>query len=106
MIKLTYVEVDGTAHGVEADIGDNLMEVAVRNGIAAIEGECGGAGACATCHVYIPDEWQVVTGKVSEDEQMMLEFGSDVDDRSRLGCQIKLTEAMDGMTVLTPASQR
>lgn len=106
MVKLTYIEIDGTAHEVEAGLGVSLMEAAVRNGVATIEGECGGAGACATCHVYIPQEWQTVTGVASEDELAMLEFGSEVDDRSRLSCQIVVTADMDGLTVLTPASQR
>lgn len=106
MVKIIYVEHDGTRHEVEAAPGTNLMEAAVRNGVAAIEGECGGACACATCHIYVPAEWRHVTGERSEDETEMLEFGVDPDDRSRLGCQISITENMDGMTVLTPVSQR
>jgi 2Fe-2S ferredoxin len=106
MIRIRYVEQDGTEHDVDVGAGVSLMEAAVKNGVAAIEGECGGACACATCHVYIPAEWQHVTGPASEDEQMMLEFGVDVDERSRLGCQITVTTEMDGMTVLTPRSQR
>jgi 2Fe-2S ferredoxin len=106
MVKIRYVEQDGAEHDVEVDTGVNLMEAAVKNGVTSIEGECGGACACATCHVYIPSDWQHLTGEASEDEQMMLEFGIDVDDRSRLGCQISVTREMDGMTVLTPSSQR
>jgi 2Fe-2S ferredoxin len=106
MTRIRYVEQDGTEHDVDVVAGVSLMEAAVKNGVAAIEGECGGACACATCHVYIPAEWQHVTGQASEDEQMMLEFGVDVDERSRLGCQIMVTTEMDGMTVLTPRSQR
>jgi ferredoxin, 2Fe-2S len=106
MVKIRYVEQDGDEREVSVDPGVSLMEAAVKNGVASIEGECGGACACATCHVYIPAEWQSVTGVASEDEQMMLEFGVDVDERSRLGCQIAVTAAMDGMTVLTPRSQR
>ena len=60
------------------------METAVRNGVATIEGECGGALACATCHVHIPEEWRAVTGEASADEQEMLEFGVESDERSRL----------------------
>jgi 2Fe-2S ferredoxin len=106
MVRIVYVEHDGARHEVEAPPGMNLMEAAVKNGVAAIEGECGGALACATCHVYVPEAWQPVTGQASEDEIEMLEFGVDVDERSRLGCQIKITEAMDGLTVFTPVSQR
>ena len=106
MVTITYVDQDGSAHRVTADEGRNLMEVAVRNDVTAVEGECGGALACATCHVFIPAEWREVTGEPSDDEREMLEFGVDVDERSRLSCQIKITLGMDGMTVLTPKSQR
>ena len=106
MIRIRYVDHDDAERLVEVDNGVSLMEAAVRNGVVAIEGECGGACACATCHVYVPDEWRSLTGEASEHETMMLEFGVDVDERSRLGCQIKVTPEMDGMTVLTPRSQR
>lgn len=106
MVRINYVDRDGTATTVEAVEGANLMDAAVRNGVSTIEGECGGALACATCHIYIPDEWRALTGEASEDEREMLEFGIDVDDRSRLACQIAVTPAMEGMTVLTPRSQR
>ncbi len=106
MICVTYIEADGTSHDVHVDAGISVMEAAVRNNISAIEGECGGAAACATCHVYIPAEWQALTGSASEDELAMLEFGEGVDERSRLGCQITITQEMNGMTVLTPVTQR
>ena len=106
MIRIRYVDHDTAERFVEVDSGVSLMEAAVRNGVVAIEGECGGACACATCHIYVPDEWRGLTGEPSEHETMMLEFGTDVDARSRLGCQIKITPEMDGMTVLTPRSQR
>jgi len=106
MVRLVYQDQDGAQTEVDASPGMNLMEAAVRNGVPAIEGECGGALACGTCHVHIPDGWRAVTGEASEEERMMLEFGIGVDDRSRLACQIKVTEAMDGLTVLTPVSQR
>src|SRR5450432_4617952 len=100
MVRIRYVEVGGVEHEVEVNPGVTLMEAAVKNGVAAIEGECGGACACATCHIYIPREWRHLTGGVSEHEQVMLEFGVDVDERSRLGCQIRVVPEMDGMTVL------
>ena len=106
MITITYVDQNGVATKLEAEEGRSLMEVAVRNGVAAIEGECGGALACATCHVYIPDEWRGVTGEPSDDEREMLEFGVDVDARSRLSCQIPVTAELDGIIILTPSSQR
>jgi ferredoxin, 2Fe-2S len=106
VVSIRYVDQHGAERIVDASSGVSLMESAVRNGVAAIEGECGGACACATCHVYIPEAWRPVTGEASEHERMMLEFGVEVDERSRLGCQIKVTPEMDGMTVLTPRSQR
>lgn len=106
MVKISYLDQDGTQTDLDADEGANLMELAVRGGVSTIEGECGGALACATCHVHIPDEWRAVTGEPSEDEREMMEFGIDVDERSRLCCQILVTADMDGLVVLTPASQR
>lgn len=106
MITITYIDQKGVATSLMAEEGRSVMEVAVRNGVAEIEGECGGALACATCHVYIPDAWREATGEASEDEREMLEFGVDVDERSRLSCQIKVTPALDGITILTPRSQR
>jgi len=106
VVSIRYVDQDGAERPVEVGLGVNLMEAAVRNGVVAIEGECGGACACATCHVYIPEAWRAVAGEPSEHERMMLEFGVEVDERSRLSCQIKVTPEMDGMTVLTPRSQR
>ncbi|QGZ93803.1 2Fe-2S iron-sulfur cluster-binding family protein [Terricaulis silvestris] len=106
MVKVTYVEHDGVRHEVEARPGLTLREVAIQGGINAIEGECGGACACATCHIYVPADWQPLTGSASANELAMLECANDPDDRSRLGCQITLTAEMDGLTVLTPRSQR
>jgi 2Fe-2S ferredoxin len=106
MVKIIYRDRDGTAHEVDAEPGMTLMEAAVKNGVVTIEGECGGACACATCHIYVPEEWQRLTGKASDDELEMLEFGVAPDERSRLGCQIKVTAEMEGLTVLTPSSQR
>jgi 2Fe-2S ferredoxin len=106
MVRIIYVEHDGARREVDAEPGMSLMEAAVKNGVASIEGECGGALACATCHVHVPDEWRHLTGERSEDEVEMLEFAVDPDERSRLGCQIKVTDEMDGLTVFTPVSQR
>jgi 2Fe-2S ferredoxin len=106
MVRIRYVAPGGIERLVEVSPGVTLMEAAVKHGVTAIEGECGGACACATCHVYIPAEWAHLTGKVEEHEQVMLEFGVDVDERSRLGCQVRITPEMDGMTVFTPSSQR
>lgn len=106
MVKVTYIEHSGARHDIEAEPGQTLREIAIRGGVNAIEGECGGACACATCHIYVPADWQSLTGSASEHELAMLECANDPDERSRLGCQITLTAEMDGLTVLTPRSQR
>jgi 2Fe-2S ferredoxin len=106
MVKIAYIDPDGTRHDVDAAPGMNLMEAAVKNGVTSIEGECGGALACATCHVHVPEEWRALTGEASEDETEMLEFAVDPDARSRLCCQIKVSAEMDGLTLFTPVSQR
>ncbi len=106
MVKIAFIDHDGARKDVDVAPGLNLMTGAVRGGVVAIEGECGGALACATCHVYVPEAWRAVTGEPSVDETGMLECANDIDDRSRLGCQIIVTAEMDGMTIYTPASQR
>ena len=105
MPKITYVDAAGTARSVTADIGATVMEIAIRNSIPGIEAECGGACACATCHVYVDDAWLGVTGKAQPMEEDMLDFAADVRASSRLSCQIKVTAAMDGLKVTTPARQ-
>ena len=106
MVQIVYVETCGARHEADIALGVSLMEGARKHGIDAIEGECGGACACATCHVYVPAEWKALTGEAAEFELAMLECAVDPDERSRLGCQIKVTEAMEGMTVYMPTSQR
>ena len=106
MVRIVYVDVPGARNVVDAEPGVTLMAAAVRGGVVAIEGECGGAMACATCHLHVPDEWREITGAASPGEREMLECANDVDERSRLGCQIVVSERMDGMIVFTPSSQR
>ena len=106
MPSVTYVEQDGTRHRVDVPVGDSLMEGALRNGVPGIEADCGGALACATCHVYVPEQWVAAIGTASADEREMLECANDVDGRSRLSCQIKVTEELDGIELDLPASQR
>lgn len=106
MPAVTYIEHDGSRHRVDVDVGDSLMEGALRNGVPGIEADCGGALACATCHIYVPPAWSAETGVPSADELDMLECANDVDARSRLSCQIRMTPALDGIEVELPASQR
>lgn len=105
MPKITYIEFDGTEHTVEADTGLTLMEAAVKNLVPGIDADCGGACACATCHVYIDKDWVEKTGSADEMELSMLDFADDVKDTSRLSCQIKITDGFDGLIVKMPESQ-
>ncbi|CAN1545205.1 Fdx Ferredoxin [Rhabdaerophilaceae bacterium] len=105
MPKITFIDHHGTARTVEGEIGSTVMETAIRNAIPGIEAECGGACACATCHVYIDESWLGTVGKSQPMEEDMLDFAFDVRSNSRLSCQIKLTAAMDGLSLTTPARQ-
>lgn len=105
MPTVHYITNDGETISVEGDTGASVMEVAVRNMVPGIEAECGGACACATCHVYVDEAWRQVAGKPGEMEEDMLDFAIDVGPGSRLSCQIRLTDAMDGLTVRIPESQ-
>jgi ferredoxin, 2Fe-2S len=105
MIKITYTDSAGAPRIVEAQLGATVMETALRNSIPGIDAECGGACACATCHVFVAPEWIDVVGKASQMEEDMLDFAFDVRPTSRLSCQIKVTQALDGLQVSTPAKQ-
>jgi len=88
-----------------AENGATVMETAIRNNVPGIEAECGGACACATCHVYIDEAWRAKVGEPSPMEEDMLDFGYDVRANSRLSCQIKVTDELDGLVVTTPEKQ-
>jgi 2Fe-2S ferredoxin len=105
MAKITYIEHDGTEHVVDVKPGLSVMEGAVKNNIPGIDADCGGACACATCHVYVQEPWRDKTGSQSAMEESMLDFAEEVHDNSRLSCQIKVTDALDGLVVRMPASQ-
>lgn len=105
MAKITYFEHNGTRHEVTAEPGMTVMEAAVKNQVPGIEAECGGACACATCHVYVDEAWVEKTGKPQSMEEDMLDFAFDVRPTSRLSCQIRVTEALDGLVVNVPEKQ-
>ena len=105
MAKITFVQPDGTSQVVAADTGLTVMEAAKKNLVAGIEAECGGACSCATCHVHVDDAWTEKVGKPSPMEEDMLDFAFDVRPTSRLSCQIKVTEELDGLIVKTPEQQ-
>jgi 2Fe-2S ferredoxin len=105
MPKITYIDSTGAARTVEADIGATVMETAIKNAVPGIEAECGGACACSTCHVYVDEAWRERAGEPAPMEEDMLDFAFDVRPNSRLSCQIKVTEALDGLVVTTPERQ-
>jgi 2Fe-2S ferredoxin len=105
MPKITFIEHDGKTTTVEAANGSTVMENAIRNGIPGIVAECGGACSCATCHVHVDEAWMEKVGKPSPMEEDMLDFAFDVRPTSRLSCQIKMTDELDGIVVQTPEKQ-
>lgn len=105
MVQIKFVEYNGSEHTVDVPEGTSLMEAALRNSVPGIDGDCGGAMACATCHVYIPKEWAAVAGSRSAAEQDMLEMAEEVNEESRLGCQVQVTPALEGMSVRLPEGQ-
>lgn len=105
MPVITYIEANGSAMNVDAVSGSTVMETAVRNSVPGILGECGGACACATCHVYIDDAWVDAVGDPEPMEEDMLDFALDVRPNSRLSCQIRVRDDLDGLVVHTPARQ-
>lgn len=105
MTKILFIEHDGTEHPVEAKPGSSVMLAAVTNGVPGIDADCGGACSCATCHVYVQEEWLDKLGPVDPMEEAMLSLSTDRKDNSRLSCQIEVTEALDGLVVTTPEFQ-
>jgi ferredoxin, 2Fe-2S len=107
MPKVTFVDYGGAARTVDAPDGENVMRVALGEGVEGIVGECGGGLACATCHCYVDDEWFEKTGgPASDDERDMLESAAaEVRPTSRLSCQIVMGPELDGLVVHTPERQ-
>ncbi|MHB8286583.1 MAG: 2Fe-2S iron-sulfur cluster-binding protein [Caulobacteraceae bacterium] len=105
MPKVTYIEFSGTEHPVEVKAGATVMEGAVKHNVPGIDADCGGACACATCHVYVDPAWTELTGKPSAMEESMLDFAENVEPNSRLSCQIKVTATLDGLIVRMPQDQ-
>lgn len=104
-MKVTIIGNDGRNHELEASNGQSLMEIAVKASVPGIVGECGGACACATCHVYVEDAWSSSVGKPSPLEADMLDFAVDVTEASRLSCQIRLSAELDGLVIRAPSRQ-
>ncbi len=105
MAKITYIEFDGTSHVVDVSSGMSVMDGAISNNIPGIEAECGGACSCATCHVYVDPAWVEATGSAQPLEVGMIESAMDLQETSRLSCQIGVGEELDGLIVRMPELQ-
>jgi ferredoxin, 2Fe-2S len=107
MPKVTYIEYNGREHAVELAVGRSVMRGAVDNNIPGIDADCGGECACATCHVFVEPEWLPKTGLPvpGSQEASMLSFAAVTQDNSRLSCQIKMREELDGLVVRMPEGQ-
>ena len=105
MTKINFVDHSGETRTVDVENGATVMEAAIRNAVPGIEAECGGACACATCHVYIDDAWTEKVGKPTPMEEDMLDFAYDVRPNSRLSCQIKVSDELEGLVVTVPERQ-
>jgi ferredoxin, 2Fe-2S len=105
MTKITFIAFDGTRFDTNAVNGSTVMENAIKNAVPGIEAECGGACACATCHVYVDAAWADIVGQPQVMEEDMLDFAYDVRPNSRLSCQIKVRDELDGLVVNVPERQ-
>ena len=105
MPKIKYIEHSGKEHEVDVPVGWSVMEGAVKNLIPGIDADCGGACACATCHVFVDESWLDKLPAKEDMEETMLDFAPDMAANSRLSCQIKVTPALDGFVVRMPKSQ-
>ncbi len=105
MARITFRTHDGAEQTVDARAGLSLMEAAVFNGVPGIDADCGGACSCATCHVYVAPEWAAATGEPAMLELEMLDMAHDRRATSRLSCQIRITDELDGLVVETPDTQ-
>ena len=102
-ISVTFVQPDGMRESYEGILGDHLMDVAVDNGVRGIIGQCGGGCTCCTCHVWVDPQWQERAKGASGDERELLGYALGVNERSRLACQIQLTQELDGLVVEVPS---
>ena len=105
MPKITYIEHNGTEYAVDVKKGLSVMEGAVKHNVPGIDADCGGACACATCHVYVDEAWREKVGEASAMEESMLDFAENVEPNSRLSCQIRVTDELAGLVVRMPESQ-
>ena len=105
MTEITFVTHDGARYALSAAPGATAMEIAVKNSVPGIDAECGGACACATCHVYVDEAWVETVGAPEAMEEDMLDFAFEMKPTSRLSCQIKLGPTLDGLVLHVPERQ-
>lgn len=106
MITVTYIEACGAQHVVETGGGISAMEAALRNGVPGIDGDCGGQAACATCHVFVDPAWLDRTGRADPEVELpLLELAEGIRENSRLACQIRLADMLDGLVLRMPEAQ-
>ncbi|MDP4533890.1 2Fe-2S iron-sulfur cluster-binding protein [Marinobacter salarius] len=105
MPTITLIESNGTEHTLTGQNGQSIMQAALNAMIPGIQGDCGGACSCATCHAFVDENWVSVLPKMEDTESDMLDFASERQDNSRLTCQLTLDDSMDGMVLRLPESQ-
>ena len=105
MPKIHFIECAGSEHLIEVPAGTSVMRAAVDNNVPGIDGDCGGECACATCHVYVDPAWLEKTGERTISENELLNFASTAQENSRLACQIRMDDGLDGLRVRMPESQ-
>ncbi|NGY04313.1 2Fe-2S iron-sulfur cluster-binding protein [Solimonas terrae] len=106
MVQITFIEHNGRQHRIDVPEGESLMQAAQNNMVPGIDADCGGACACATCHVFVADDWIARLPAVSDNEDAMLDVVETRLPGSRLSCQLKAEPSLDGLVVTLPASQR
>ena len=105
MAKITYIENNNKSHTINVENGLTVMEGAVQNNIPGIDADCGGSMACATCHVYVKEEWFNKIPKKEDGEEDMLDMAYEPNKFSRLSCQVLISDELDGLTVSLPSKQ-
>lgn len=105
MGTISFIGSDGTSHDVDLEDGESLMVLATNNGVPGIDGDCGGAASCGTCHIIVDDEWIAKTGTRSDEESQMIEMSPECSPNSRLSCQLKADPSLDGLKVRLPEFQ-
>ena len=105
MAKITFIDKDGNQKKIEIENGLTVMEGAIQNNITGIDADCGGSMACATCHVYVQDEWFNKIDKAEDAEQDMIDMAHEPKKNSRLSCQLIVSDELDGLIITTPSKQ-